>query len=163
MESGEHMPDKKAFVQELTRVTKPDGRIIIVTWCHRELLPDEQTLAPWELKLLNKISTGEIITLTSHFIAFLPTFSNLLFPHYCIVFYLPEWVPASRYVSLAESFDLQDIRMADWTEYITPFWTEVITSALNPVTFFKLIMAGRSTLQSAYTAVSHSTILFHSH
>jgi tocopherol O-methyltransferase len=58
MESGEHMPDKKRFVNELFRVTKPDGRIIIVTWCHRELRPGETKLASWELKLLNKISTG---------------------------------------------------------------------------------------------------------
>lgn len=58
MESGEHMPDKKRFVNELFRVTKPDGRIIIVTWCHRELRPGETKLAPWELKLLKKISTG---------------------------------------------------------------------------------------------------------
>lgn len=58
MESGEHMPDKKRFVNELFRVTKPDGRIIIVTWCHRELRPGESKLASWELKLLNKISTG---------------------------------------------------------------------------------------------------------
>jgi tocopherol O-methyltransferase len=35
MESGEHMPDKKDFVNELFRVTAPGGRIIIVTWCHR--------------------------------------------------------------------------------------------------------------------------------
>ena len=35
MESGEHMPNKKDFVNELYRVTAPGGRIIIVTWCHR--------------------------------------------------------------------------------------------------------------------------------
>ena len=33
MESGEHMPDKQKFVNELVRVTAPGGRIIIVTWC----------------------------------------------------------------------------------------------------------------------------------
>lgn len=44
MESGEHMPDKEAFLKELLRVTMPGGRIIIVTWCHRELLPGETSL-----------------------------------------------------------------------------------------------------------------------
>ena len=35
MESGEHMPDKAQFIKELTRVCKPGGKILIVTWCHR--------------------------------------------------------------------------------------------------------------------------------
>ena len=30
-ESGEHMPDKKKYVEEMTRVLKPGGRIVIVT------------------------------------------------------------------------------------------------------------------------------------
>lgn len=32
LESGEHMPDKARFVNELARVTAPGGRVIIVTW-----------------------------------------------------------------------------------------------------------------------------------
>jgi tocopherol O-methyltransferase len=51
------MPNKKAFMHELFRVTNDGGRIIIVTWCHRELLPTEQTLLPSELQLLHRIST----------------------------------------------------------------------------------------------------------
>lgn len=35
-ESGEHMPDKKKYVEEMTRVLKPGGRIVIATWCQRE-------------------------------------------------------------------------------------------------------------------------------
>ena len=60
MESGEHMPDKEAFVGELVRVTAPGGRIIVVTWCHRELdaTKGETALAPKELRLLKKINDG---------------------------------------------------------------------------------------------------------
>lgn len=58
MESGEHMPNKQDFVNELVRVTKPGGRILIVTWCHRELNSGETQLASWENKLLNRISKG---------------------------------------------------------------------------------------------------------
>lgn len=58
MESGEHMPNKQNFVNELVRVTKPGGRILIVTWCHRELNAGETQLASWENKLLNRISKG---------------------------------------------------------------------------------------------------------
>ena len=35
-ESGEHMPDKKLYVDEMTRVLKPGGRIVIATWCQRD-------------------------------------------------------------------------------------------------------------------------------
>jgi tocopherol O-methyltransferase len=57
------MPEKDRFVNELFRVTKPGGRMIIVTWCHRELKPGEQKLAPWEERLLHKISKGEHVSL----------------------------------------------------------------------------------------------------
>lgn len=56
MESGEHMPDKRAFMGELVRVTAPGGRIIVVTWCHRELEEGETELGPKEQKLLKKIN-----------------------------------------------------------------------------------------------------------
>lgn len=35
-ESGEHMPDKKQYVEEMTRVLKPGGTIVIACWCQRE-------------------------------------------------------------------------------------------------------------------------------
>jgi tocopherol O-methyltransferase len=43
MESGEHMPDKEAFVNELARVCAPGGQILIVTWCHRVLDASEKS------------------------------------------------------------------------------------------------------------------------
>lgn len=39
-ESGEHMPDKEKYVQEMARVLKPGGRIVIATWCQRETPPE---------------------------------------------------------------------------------------------------------------------------
>jgi len=35
-ESGEHMPDKKKYVEEMVRVLKPGGRLVIATWCQRD-------------------------------------------------------------------------------------------------------------------------------
>eukprot|EP01033_Poteriospumella_lacustris_P011533 gene11533-8216_t len=35
-ESGEHMPDKKKYVEEMTRVLKPGGKVVIATWCQRD-------------------------------------------------------------------------------------------------------------------------------
>lgn len=35
-ESGEHMPDKKKYIDEMTRVLKPGGTLVIACWCQRE-------------------------------------------------------------------------------------------------------------------------------
>ena len=49
------MPDKQRFVQELFRVAKPGGRVVIVTWCHRNLQPSEKGLQPDEQAVLDRI------------------------------------------------------------------------------------------------------------
>jgi len=38
-ESGEHMPDKRKYVEEMVRVLKPGGRLVIATWCQRSTPP----------------------------------------------------------------------------------------------------------------------------
>ena len=38
-ESGEHMPDKKKYVEEMVRVLKPGGTLVIATWCQRHAPP----------------------------------------------------------------------------------------------------------------------------
>jgi len=38
-ESGEHMPDKKKYVEEMVRVLKPGGQLVIACWCQREETP----------------------------------------------------------------------------------------------------------------------------
>ena len=68
------------FVSELVRVAAPGATIIIVTWCHRDLGPSEDSLQPWEHKLLQKICDG---------------------------FYLPAWCSTADYVKLLESHGLQ--------------------------------------------------------
>jgi len=49
-ESGEHMPDKKKYVEEMMRVLKPGGTLVIATWCQRESPPE---ITPKEQKALN--------------------------------------------------------------------------------------------------------------
>ncbi|KAL3140222.1 hypothetical protein ABBQ38_004497 [Trebouxia sp. C0009 RCD-2024] len=50
-ESGEHMPDKKKYIEEMTRVLKPGGTIVIACWCQREETP-ESPLSPTEKEQL---------------------------------------------------------------------------------------------------------------
>nr|UHM22837.1 gamma-tocopherol methyl transferase [Oryza barthii]UHM22875.1 gamma-tocopherol methyl transferase [Oryza glaberrima]UHM22876.1 gamma-tocopherol methyl transferase [Oryza barthii] len=122
MESGEHMPDKRQFVSELARVAAPGARIIIVTWCHRNLEPSEESLKPDELNLLKRI---------------------------CDAYYLPDWCSPSDYVKIAESLSLEDIRTADWSENVAPFWPAVIKSALTWKGLTSLLRSGWKTIRGA--------------
>ncbi|XP_034710060.1 probable tocopherol O-methyltransferase, chloroplastic [Vitis riparia] len=122
MESGEHMPDKKKFVSELARVAAPGGTIILVTWCHRDLSPSEESLKPEEKALLDKI---------------------------CSAYYLPDWCSTTDYVKLLESLSLQDIKAADWSDYVAPFWPAVIRSALTFKGFISLLRSGWKTIRGA--------------
>lgn len=123
LESGEHMPDKPKFVGELFRVAAPGGRIIIVTWCHRDLQPGETSLTKKEERLLRKINRA---------------------------YYLPRWCSVQDYVNLLEANGGKDIKREDWSYIIAPFWKAVIRSSLNPKSIWGLIKAGFSTQRGAY-------------
>ena len=77
MESGEHMPDKTRFVNELTRVCAPGGRVLVVTWCHRVLRDGEAALPADEQFLLDRI---------------------------CDAYYLPAWCSAGDGSSLPSPY-----------------------------------------------------------
>jgi MPBQ/MSBQ methyltransferase len=51
-ESGEHMPDKARYVQEMTRVLKPGGRIVVATWCQRD-----DSVVPFTKEVTNTVSS----------------------------------------------------------------------------------------------------------
>jgi len=121
MESGEHMPDKAKFVGELCRVCAPGGRVLIVTWCHRELMPGE-SLRPEEQNLLDRI---------------------------CEAYYLPAWCSAQDYSKLLRERGFQDVRVDDWSDLVAPFWGRVIRSALTGRGMAGLLKAGWTTLKGA--------------
>lgn len=58
----------------------PGGRIIIVTWCHRDLSPSEESLRQEEKDLLNRI---------------------------CSAYYLPAWCSTADYVKFLESLSME--------------------------------------------------------
>ena len=123
LESGEHMPDKQQFVNELLRVATPGGRIIIVTWCHRDLETHEDGLTPKEQKLLAKINRA---------------------------YYLPKWCSVHDYVQLLEKQGVTDVKREDWSYIIAPFWKAVIKSSLNLKSVLGLLRSGFSTQRGAY-------------
>lgn len=124
LESGEHMPDKRAFVEELARVAAPngDGTVVVATWVHRDLAEGEEDLTKKELKLLGKINRA---------------------------YYLPPWCSGADYRSLFEGAGLTGIKVEDWSPDVAPFWGEVIKTALTPRGVVGLLKAGWGTIKGA--------------
>ena len=120
LESGEHMPDKAKFMQECYRVLKPGGTLIMVTWCHRPI--DASALSADEQKHLQDI-----------------------YRVYC----LPYVISLPEYEAIANSLSLQNIRTADWSTAVAPFWNIVIDSAFTPQAIFGLLRSGWSTIVGA--------------
>jgi tocopherol O-methyltransferase len=117
------MPDKTDFVNELFRVATPGGRIIIVTWCHRDLEEGETSLTKKEARLLARINRA---------------------------YYLPRWCSVQDYVDLLETKGVKDIKREDWSYIIAPFWKAVIRSSLNLKSVLGLLKSGFSTQRGAY-------------
>lgn len=123
LESGEHMPDKKRFLQECQRVLKPGGTLLVATWCHRSCAPPQGALTFPEQLLLNQIYEA---------------------------YHLPYIISLSEYEDIAEDLRFEQVRTADWSDAVAPFWDEVIVSALNPLTAVKILGAGWDTLQGTF-------------
>ncbi len=122
LESGEHMPDKRKFLQECYRVLKPGGMFIFATWCHRPIAPLAPLLTAEEQAHLAKI-----------------------YRVYC----LPYVISLPEYETIAQDSGFQQIRSADWSPAVAPFWNIVIDSALTPMAVVGLLRSGWTTIQAA--------------
>ena len=122
LESGEHMPDKVKFLQECYRVLQPGGKLILATWCHREINSIAGELTPDEIKHLKEI-----------------------YRVYC----LPYVISLSEYRAIAIDWGFQNLKCDDWSMAVAPFWDMVIDSAIAPQAIMGLFQAGWQTIQGA--------------
>jgi tocopherol O-methyltransferase len=122
LESGEHMPDKTKFLGECYRVLKPGGKMIFVTWCHRETDSVAGNLTPSEVAHLKEI-----------------------YRVYC----LPYVISLSEYRAIAAECGFQNLMADDWSMAVEPFWDVVIDSAIAPQAIAGLLQAGWQTIQGA--------------
>lgn len=120
LESGEHMPDKAAFLQECCRVLKSGGVFILATWCHRPI--DGVPLSADEERHLKEIYD---------------------------VYHLPYVISLPEYEAIARSLPFQELRTADWSAEVAPFWDRVIESAFNPLAIVGLLASGWETIRGA--------------
>lgn len=97
IECADHISDKSKFVHEMNRLAAPGATIILLTWCHRDLSPLEQDLHPDEKKLLNQMENGNRV----------------------------KWISAADYINLFKSCSLQDIKYADWSPHVAPYYAEM--------------------------------------
>jgi tocopherol O-methyltransferase len=126
LESGEHMPDKHQFLQEMHRVLKPQGIMILATWCHRPIESPDTPLTAEEQRHLKAIYHA---------------------------YHLPYVISLSEYGDLARECGFQDLRMADWSKAVAPFWTVVMESALTLEGVLGLFRSGWQTIQGALAIV----------
>lgn len=119
LESGEHMPDKQRFLQAAYEMLSPGGKFLMAAWCHRPL-PPELSLA--EQRFLQRLYK---------------------------IYHLPYIISIQEFRDMAEMAGFQDIRIADWTRAVSPFWKAVARSALRWKSIRGLWRAGWPTIKGA--------------
>ncbi|KAL4425042.1 hypothetical protein ABPG77_001820 [Micractinium sp. CCAP 211/92] len=67
----------------------------------------------------------------------------------CEAYYLPAWCSIADYERLFREQGLTDIKTADWSEEVAPFWGEVIKSAFTAEGIGGLLRAGWTTIKGA--------------
>eukprot|EP00667_Euglena_gracilis_P007034 EG_transcript_7105 len=98
-ESGEHMPDKKKYVEEMVRVLKPGGTLVIATWCQREETPQK----PFTQKEKDKL--------------------QFLYDEWAH----PYFISKEEYVRIMNGTgQLQSVVTEDWNEYTIDSWRHSI-------------------------------------
>lgn len=98
-ESGEHMPDKAAYIKEMTRVLKPGGTLVVATWCQR----DETSEKPFTVEERERL--------------------QFLYDEWAH----PYFVSKEEYGRIASrSGELKDVVIADWTAPTIDSWRHSI-------------------------------------
>ena len=102
------------------KLLNPGGRLIMATWCHRETPP---VLHDSERKLLQKVYD---------------------------LYHLPPMKSIDEIVTLINDTGFQEVKSADWSDAVAPFWKAVIQSIFKWKSFKGLMKAGWPTIKGAW-------------
>ena len=108
-ESGEHMPNKRKYVEEMVRVLKPGGTLVIATWCQR----DDRN-APFTDKELTNL--------------------NYLYKEWAH----PYFISIEAYADLVDdTHKMGDIGTDDWTRHTIASWRHSVWAGVwDPLPVF---------------------------
>lgn len=120
LESAEHIADKRGLLEMFHTLLKPGGKFLMVTWCHRDVPP---ALTAEEGNVIENI---------------------------CKLYHLPPMISPKDYENRVQELGFQNIKTADWSEAVKPFWGAVIRSAMSWRSVRGLIRSGWSTMRGAY-------------
>lgn len=120
MESAEHIADKSALMQLCFDSLTPGGTLIMATWCVRD---EDSGYSKKEKSILNHISK-----------------------HY----HLPEMLSINELQSIAINAGFKNVKSADWSPAVTPFWGAVIKSAFSVRSLIGLFRSGWGTIKGAW-------------
>ena len=121
VEAGPHMPDKQLYANEMLRVLRPGGVLVVADWNKRDTTKND-------FNLVEKIIIKQLLNQWSH-----PDFSSI------------EGFKSNIKNS---PFCGGNIEIADWTEYTLPSWIDSIMEgirrpkvflSLGPLSLFKSI------------------------
>ena len=116
-ESGEHMPDKTKYVNEMIRVLKPGGRLIIATWCQRDNLEELKASGTSEEVMANAYEN--LVGFTDEEKERL----DFLYREWAH----PYFISYEEYARICErSGVVKDVTMADWAKETIDSWRHSI-------------------------------------
>ncbi|MCO6488968.1 MAG: class I SAM-dependent methyltransferase [Phaeodactylibacter sp.] len=120
MESAEHIQEKQKMLDLFHQLLAPGGTLLMATWFHRALPP---ALNDKEQQLLKGI-----------------------YEYY----HLPPMVSIPELEAMAGASGFVQVKTADWTDAVAPFWEAVMRSAFQWRSIRGLLKAGWPTLKGAW-------------
>jgi tocopherol O-methyltransferase len=106
-------------VAKCFELLEPGGRFVLVTWCHREVPPG---LSQTERAFLRSLYS---------------------------LYHLPYVLSVSQYARIMEDSGFREVKTADWTPAVAPFWREVARATAKPGNIAGVLQAGWPTVKGA--------------